>query len=144
MSTVPDRLHIDKSDREIYPIIAQETDLFQGKNNKEQFLIAMAIGVNGQIKVPLKAKDGWFLRKDLRVEDEALISAVAVTDNNSVDILSDKGKVFEVAEQYAHAGIRMLADNIESVEFGTFSKQFEKQISEVYAKNSKNDKASNK
>ncbi len=132
MKARPDRLYIDKSDREKYSDIANISSLFEDKSNKEQFLLAMAFGVHNQTRAALKTKDGWFLEKDLKTENEALISAVAVAEASSVDILSDHAQVYEIAEQYAHAGIRILHDKVHSVEFGTFSKQFEKYVVDIY------------
>jgi len=132
MKARPDRLYIDASDREKYGEIASISSFFEDKNNKEQFLLAMAVGVHNQTRAALEKKDGWFLRKDLKTEDEALISAVAVAEASSVDILSDHAHVYGIAEQYAHAGIRILHDRVHSVEFGTFSKQFEKYVVDIY------------
>lgn len=132
MTSVPDRLNIDPKDRELYEKISEEVPLFQEKNRKEQFLFAVAFGFSNGMRVPLKSRDGFFLRKDLKMEDEALINAVALHDEDDVGILSDKGSVYRIAEEYAHAGIKLLTEKIASVEFGTFWKQFEKHMHEAY------------
>lgn len=140
-----DRLHIDVNDRELYDKI-EEQEMFKGRTRKEQFLFAMALGVRNDITIPLRTREGFFLAKDLRPEDEALINAVVLWHEGSVDILSDKEKAYKIAEEYAHAGIKLLVDKIESVEFGSFWKQFEKELYETYEKFSleinKNDKES--
>lgn len=128
-----DRLHIDVNDRKLYEKI-EEQEMFKGRTRKEQFLFAMALGVRNEVTIPLKTKEGFFLIKDLRPEDEALINAVVLWNEGSVDILSDKEKAYKIVEEYAHAGIKLLVDKIESVEFGSFWKQFEKELYEIYEK----------
>jgi len=132
MVSVPDRLNIDPKDRELYEKISEEVPLFKDKNRKEQFLFAVAFGFNNRMRMPLKTKDGFFLRKDLKTEDEALINAVALHDADDVDILSDKSSIYRIAEEYAHAGIKLLADKVASIEFGTFWKQFEKDMHQAH------------
>lgn len=135
MMSVPDRLNIDPKDRELYKKISEEVSIFQDKSRKEQFLFTMAFGFSNRMRMPLKAKDGFFLRKDLKMEDEALINAVALHDVEDVDILSDKSNIYKIVEEYAHAGIKLLADNVKSIEFGTFWKQFEKDMYQEHEKN---------
>jgi len=132
MTSVPDRLNIDPKDRELYEKISEEVPLFHDKNRKEQFLFAMAFGFSNSTRMPLKTRDGFFLRKDLKMEDETLINAVALHEADGVDILSDKSSIYRVAEEYAHAGIKLLTDKIASVEFGTFWKQFEKEMYQLH------------
>lgn len=131
MNKTPDRLYIDLNDRELYKKI-EEQEMFGGKTRKEQFLFAMALGARNNVAVPLKTREGFFLTKDLRAEDEALINAVALWGEDSTDIYSDKERLYRIAEEYAHAGIKLLVDKIESVEFGSFWKQFEKELNEMY------------
>lgn len=132
MSSNPDRLFIELSDRELYKKVTEDSGLFRDKNNKEQFLFAMAVGVGNQLRMPFKKRDGFFLEKDLRTEDEALIDAVALSEEDNVDILADKSRVYRIAEEYAHAGIKILLDKIESIEFGSFWKQLEKELIETH------------
>lgn len=135
MSTEPDRFCIDKEDRVLYEKISGES-MFKGKNRKEQFLIAMAIGFHNGVRQSLSNREsgGLFLDKDLRREDEALINALALHEDNSAEVLADKGKVFTIAEEYAHAGIKLLVDEIENTQFGSFYRQFEKELYEIYRK----------
>lgn len=135
MPTTPDRVYIDKEDRSLYEKIENE-NIFKEKTRKEQFLFAMAIGFENDIKQPLSNKEssGLFLLKDLGPEDKALINAVALHESNSIEVLADKGKVFKIAEEYAHAGIKLLVDKIESTQFGSFHKQLEKELHEIYGR----------
>lgn len=137
MSKVPDRIYIDKRDRELYNKLDHEEmlkhkDKGGKRTRKEQFLIALAIGIINKIRRPLKSKEGWFLIKDLKTEDKSLIDAIAIYKTHSVEVLSNRGEVFKIAEEYAHAGIRLLVDKINSLSYGSFDNQFEMELHEIY------------
>ena len=133
MARIPDRLYIDIDDRALYDTIQQEV-MFEGKTRKEQFLFAMAVGFKNRVKRPLETREGggFFLAKDLHPEDEALMNAVAIHDAGSLDALSDKATVFKIAEEYAHAGIRLLAGKIESTALGSYVKRLEQELHDIY------------
>ena len=133
MAAIPDRVYIDKEDRALYEKVENANVLeFKKKGRKEQFLLAMAIGFENKVRSHLGARDGLFLIKDLRTQDDALMNAIAVYETNSPDVLSDKEEVFKIAEEYAHAGIKLLVDKIETTEFTSFHRQFEKELHETY------------
>ena len=143
MSVIPDRIFINDTDRALYEKIENEV-LFKEKTRKEQFLFAMAFGFKNKVKYPLAKREGFFLTKDLRPEDEALLNVVAIEDSpNSVEILSDMNEVFKTAEEYAHAGIKLLVDKIETIATGTFEKQFEQELHEAYSVNMSEDDEKN-
>jgi dnd system-associated protein 4 len=135
MSEIPDRIYIDKNDRELFNKLDQEDMLkFKGgrRTRKEQFFFAMALGFKNDITYPLEIKEGWFLTKDLQPEDDALLNAIAIYKTGSVEILSNKAEVYKIAEEYAHAGIRILCDKIKSTPFGSFGKILEKELHEIH------------
>ncbi len=138
MAKIPDRLNIDKTDRELYDALDSEEMLkFKDKGGnrtrKEQFLFAMAIGFKNKSKRPLETKEGFFLIKDMRPDEEALINSVAIADTDSLEVLSKKEDSFKIAEEYAHAGIKLLFDKIQSIQLGSFDKHFEKELLELYS-----------
>jgi len=129
---MPDRLYIDKEDRPYYQKAVEENVVnFKNKNQKEQFLLAMAIGFENDQKRELKSRDGFFFSNYLGAEDRTLINALAIHEHGSTDILASEKEVFDIAEQYASAGIRILADSIDKVQFGKFDKMFEKDLVEM-------------
>jgi len=121
----PDRLYIDKEDRKLYERLEREK-LFSKQSRREQFLLAMSVGFRNDLTLPLEKRDGFFLAKDLRLEDEALMKAVAL-HKSELSVLEDRASVFRLAEEYAHAGIRLLVNDIESTSMGSFDKAFELQ-----------------
>jgi hypothetical protein len=128
----PDRINVEKKDRNLYDKLKEE-DVFKDVSRKEQFLIAMAYGFRSGTKKALgRPKDGFFLAKDMNAEDEALLAAVALHDQNDPDILVDKRKVYEIAEEYAHAGIRILHSKLEGAQYGSLSKRLERDMVEAY------------
>ena len=131
MAEIPDRLNIDKDDRELYAEVEGE-DVFKGRDNKDLFLFAMAMGIASGVSSPLNAKEGFVRTEYLKPEDQTLINAVAISEKRgSVDLLSQKEAVYRIAEEYAHAGIKLLADKTRSTQIGSFHKQFEKELREL-------------
>jgi len=128
MNNTPDRINIEKSDRNLY----DEIEIFKNKNRKDQFLLAMSIGFKNRAKHPIKSRDGFFLFKDMKLEDEALIKAVAIKEEGSVEVLSNLDKVFKIVEEYAHAGIKILHDMVMSTQYGSFTDVFEKELFDIY------------
>jgi len=128
MAKLPDRLDIDKSDRKLYDHDTITNEILAGRTRKEQFLFAMAVGFKNEVKRPLDSREGFFLAKDMRSEDEALIDSVAIHDMGSAEVLSDRKAVFRIAEEYAHAGIKVLYDEATSVQPGSFLKKLELEL----------------
>jgi len=126
---MPDRLYIDKEDRFYYQKAEEENILnFRGKTQKEQFLLAMSIGFENERIRELKTRDGFFFSNLLGSEERTLINALAIYSNGSEDILVEEKDIFNIAEQYASAGIRILIDSITNTQFGQFDKFFEKDL----------------
>jgi hypothetical protein len=125
MSKIPDRLFIDKADRKLYDHDALQSEIFAGKTRKEQFLFAMSIGFKNQVHRPLDTREGWFRTEYMNNEDETMLDMVAVNHTGRVDVLSNREEVFKIAEEYAHAGIRLLHDEVTSGQPGSFSKKLE-------------------
>lgn len=128
MAKFPDRLYIDKSDRKLYDDDTLNIEIFSGKTRKEQFLFAMAVGFKNKIKRSLDSREGFFLAKDMHSEDEALLDAVALHDKGYAEILSDREEVFKIAEEYAHAGIKLLSNEVTSGQPGSYIKKFEVEL----------------
>jgi len=138
MANTPDRLYIARGDRGLYDEVNKEgmlkyKDRGGTRTRKEQFLFAMATGFKSALRQPMKSRDGggFFLSKDLHDEDVALLNAVALADTGSPQVLLDRAEVFRIAEEYAHAGIRLLADRVGSTSFASFEKRLEKELREL-------------
>jgi hypothetical protein len=134
MAAEPYTFNIDRGDRSLYQKVVDENVLqFKERDRKDQFIFAMAIGFANSIKHPLAVKESFFRTEYLRPEDAALIRAIALHEHG-IEILADNEKVFQVAEEYAHAGIKLLVDELEGPGFANFSKRLEKELYETYEK----------
>lgn len=128
----PDRLNIDRNDRKLYDELKKDP-FFKDIQNKELFLLAMAVGFRNGKRHPLERKDGFVRTEYLRSEDVALMSAVALHDSEGdLNILTDKNRVCETAEEYAHAGIYILYNKVSTLQFGSFDKILEQELYEIY------------
>lgn len=127
MNRIPDRLSVDKkTDRDLYNEIEQE--VFLDMPRKDQFLFAMSLGFKYQTRRELGTREGFFLAKDMGPRDEALINALAVVETGSVAVLADRAQVYQIAEEYAHAGVKLLHSQVTSEQPGSFYKRFEKDV----------------
>lgn len=118
---------IDKDDRKLYERLKEET-IFQKKLNKDLFLTAVGYGFKNNVKKAINKTDNTFLRTYyLADEDWAFLKSLAISES-SLDILKDMNEVLNIAEEYAHAGIEILVNEIDSFQIGTFAKKMEKDV----------------
>jgi len=129
----PDRLYIAKEDRELYDKL-QGKWIFKGRSKKEQFVFAMAFGFGKGVRRVIERREEFFHRPDLRLEDKAILDIVAIQTEGSLSILLNIEQVFQIAQEYAHAGIQLLNDEFESSPLGTFEKKFERDMFDLYNK----------
>ena len=102
-----DRVYCDNLKE--YQILREETSFFQKGGNPEIFIMAMALGFKKGIKTPLKkGKEGVVRLTYFKEENISMIKAVAIIDTKSVEVLSDKEKIYSIAEEYANTGIKLL------------------------------------
>ncbi len=128
MANGPDRVFIDKKDK-LYEKLDEEKIFHSSKRDrKDQFIFAMALGFINELKREIENKEGFVRTEYFSNTDIALINAVALYTNKDINVLNNKKEVYKIAEEYAHAGIKLLVDKIESSAFGTFDKFFEADI----------------
>lgn len=110
---VKDRIYIRKDDREIYESIRKSEGDLKGTPNIELFLIAMMLGYNKKGKHGLKgikstANDGFVRIGSFPNEAWHVIKAVAVYEEEYMEVLLSNNKMFDIAEKYAIVGIQEL------------------------------------
>jgi hypothetical protein len=88
----------------------------------------MALGFINELRREIDNKEGIARIEYFSNSDLALIKAIALHTTNDVNILNDKKEVYKIAEEYAHAGIKILTDKIDASALGTFDKSFESEI----------------
>ena len=108
-----DRLYIKKGDRKIYDKVLGRGSPFYGMDNKIPFLISMLIGYQEGIRIPLGSnKDGWIRVDYLDDNEKYIIQSIAIETEKNLDVLMDINKVYEIAEEYASGGLKLLQDEI--------------------------------
>lgn len=130
MNELPDRVRMDSKAIKI----ADKIDIFTDKDTirKEQFMFALAFGFNNKTKMPLKDKKSFFHSKLLQGEEIALINAVAMLETGSLEILTDIKNSIEIAEEYAHGGLLLLYDQIQSTQLGSYDVDLEEELIKLY------------
>ena len=93
----------------------KDTDLlgFKLVENKESFMLAVALGLDSP--EPVKNRDGWFLMKNLKTTDKALLAAVLLgtaENDDDVDCFSDLEKSLDLCEQCAEKGYEELRKRV--------------------------------
>ena len=125
-----DRLYIAKEDRERYTRLRDEFG--EDSNWKELFMLAAGTGCRVGERQPFEKRDEFFHVRDLKDRDWALLNALALHAEDDADVTLETDEVFSIAEEYAHAGIRILADMVESSPLEGFQKHLEKRLDDVY------------
>lgn len=107
-----DRIFIDKSKaKEIRAI--KELDYLKFDNQKEVFMLAMAMGLdlyNG--KVLEDGKEGLFNDRDLNAADIAMIYSLIKPELDDIEELTDRDLVLKKAEGMADKGFSILLDDM--------------------------------
>jgi len=129
-----DRFYVDKRDLSDFNRLKEKDTPFAGSQNKDVFLAAMVVGYHERARVPLKTKEGYFMKTYLKEEELALINAIAVAEEKSLNILLDQQKVFSIAEEYAAGGIQLLKERVFSGEYGSYAKKLESELLRSYEK----------
>jgi len=130
MVNMPALINIDKKDLELYKSLGKEVLNFGEREEKEQFLFALATGFKYHDKSELSRKHPYFRSSYLLPKDISLLRAVALFETKDVEILNNWAKIFDIAEMYAHSGIRLLFENVKNTPLGKFEKKLEEELIE--------------
>jgi len=130
----PDRFYINKEDRKDYERLLDRDSPFKEKENKDLFIMAMAVGYAEGNKTRLKKREGFFRESYLEDRDRAIICALAVAEKGNLNVLLDKRDVFSIAEEYAAGGIKLLKDKAFSGEYGSCARKLETELVEIFDK----------
>ncbi len=114
-----DRVYINSDYRKMIDAM-KDTDIlgFNMVENKDSFMLAVALGVDNPI--PVQNKDGWFLTKNLRTADKALLAAVLLgtaNDDAEVESYADIDKALDLCEECAESGFNELKKKKEAADY---------------------------
>jgi len=127
-----DRIYIDKKDIGDYERLKQRDSPFANSQNKEIFLAALVIGYHEGGRIELKNKEGYFRTEYLTDEERALIKAIAVSAEGTLNVLLDDQKVYSIAEEYATGGITLLKARVFGGDYGSYTKKLESELLRAY------------
>ena len=110
---IKDRIYIRKEDRVIYESIRKNEGDLEGISNMDLFLMAMMLGFHEKGKHGLKgvkstATDGLVRTESFKDDAWNIIRALAVYEEEYMEVLLSNNKMFDVAEKYAIVGIQEL------------------------------------
>lgn len=103
-------IHIDSERRDMFEALQNSEDSpFYESENHDLFMFALGYGYKNTVPETIKNKKGAFFgRGSLSEHQQAVIEAVAVAEERDVHVLRDQRMVYEIAEEYANAGIELL------------------------------------
>jgi dnd system-associated protein 4 len=129
------RLAIGPGDRNIYKDLRETGMPLAGMDNSRIFLLAMSIGFRHHARLELKSRDQFIQGSYLDAPQKSIIKAVAIFEEKDIKVLFDSKKVYTIAEEYAHGGIKILEELCNSR--GTFSKKLVSELLEEIKENEK-------
>lgn len=102
------RIYIDKSWHPLYKELTESEGTEQVFDSMRNiFMFATFIGYQDGNKIPLTNKVDIFTWDILSGNESnvPLLRALALTETEDIEVLTDQGKILDIAEQYANAGI---------------------------------------
>ena len=120
------RIFIDRSHHSTYQELAkrpekenpdEEKDSPPFESMKTLFMLATFIGYKNKKRVPLENKVDIFTWQVLSADEEyvSLIYALAITETNGVEVLTDRSKILTIAEEYANGGILQIEEEVKEM-----------------------------
>ena len=109
------RIYIDKSHHSVYKALTDSEESEQPFDSmKNIFMLATFIGYQQNERIPLKNKVDIFTWDVLSREEEniSLLLALALAETGDIEILIDKGRILDIAEEYANAGIIEIKEKV--------------------------------
>lgn len=126
MNKEPDRVYINKVDREIYDKLKEVQEL-KNYDNKDLFFLAMMIGFTNDNNFSIDKKEGFVRTEYFSINEKAIINAITIYKNKNVDSIRNKEDVYKNAEEYANGGIKILKEKV-YMGYGDFIKKIEGDI----------------
>ena len=134
MRTKIDRLYIKKSyERDFKDLLEKDSPLHK-KDRKHIFMMAMVLGFHKGSKVDLDKKEEFVRIEYLNDNEISLIKAIAISEEDDLNILLDEQRIYSIAEKYASGGIKYLKEMALGKENGSFLKKIESYLVDKFDK----------
>jgi hypothetical protein len=127
----PDRIYIDVKVRDILEKMKKHNYL-DFDNNKDIFLYAMALGSDLPTQISGK-KDGFFLNKDLNVENEAMIYSTVLSELENIEDVTNKNMVYDVVQRMANTGFKIIEESLGNGSIENIEKRLLAELDEKYS-----------
>ena len=131
--TGQDRLYVDKNKAEFIRSINKNNEYLKFDNQKELFIYAMTLGTHCPTKFT-GTKEGLFLEKDMNYEDRALIYSVVLPELDNIEELTDREKVYDIAQNMANTGFSFIQKQIENNSFENLTMRLLVNLDEKFEK----------
>lgn len=129
----PDRLYIKKSDYDDYNRLKAKDSPLNKKDNKSLFLLAVSFGYHfGERETIISDRKDFVRMEYLSDVEKSLLHALAIAEKNNLEVLFDKKEVYTIAEEYATNGLKVLKDIVFSGTYGSFSKNLEADLLDMF------------
>lgn len=127
-----DRLYIEKSRKDEIRDISKRNDYLKFENQKELFMYAMVLGMDCYNGGTISSGDGFFLAKDMHIEDQAFMDAIVAPEVSNLEDLNNTDLVFKKAEGIADRGFSVILDEINGKNTETLILTMLKRTNELY------------
>jgi len=136
-SKAPRELAIEKSHHKFYEDLKAGRILpeLKGYDMANIFVIAMAYGVYYDEQKPIKNPQRSITTTAVQKDFEWLIKAIAISKSKEgLDIVTNEGKIYQLAEEYANGGIEMIEKVLKGSKPGEFKIAMEKLLNKIQKK----------
>lgn len=107
------RIDEDKKKKYLEPLTSLPGSLFQNREDGEVYMMAVALGLNKNLREPSKKSKEVRTYHGLKDEFKLLLRIVVLIGSKyDYDILQDGAKTLKIIEEYANGGIEVLYDKI--------------------------------
>ncbi len=128
-----DRLYVDKNKIEFVRGINKSNKYLKFDNQKDLFMYAMTLGVDCPTSFT-GIKEALFLEKDMNYEDMALIYSIVLPELDKIEELTDKEKVYTIAQNMANTGFSFIKEEVDNNSFESLTVKLLLKLDEKFKK----------
>lgn len=107
------QIFVSKTARDIYDNM-RKLDEFKNLDNKDLLFLAIIFGYIHNRRKKLDAREthssGFTRERYLSDSENGILKAIAVTQEEKIDVINDIQLVYSIAEEYANGGVELLKE----------------------------------
>jgi hypothetical protein len=89
------------------------SSIFAGKNQKDLFIFAMAIGKAKNKKSTVKSKQNNVSVNAMTEKQKWALLSIGISESHDLICLKDEGPLYNIAEKYAEEGMKIIQSHVE-------------------------------